>query len=371
RQLVRFGLRVALVAHRLPEGLPAEVDGVVIVGRPAYDPHGPLTGKIKEAVRIWRTLHRANAAVIVKRAYGVDAGIVALYARATRRRFVYSSASVIDFDVDEVLLKRRDRTLFHLGLRLANDIVVQTEEQLPLCERRVGRPAVLIKSIAEEAPARAREPNSFLWIGRIISYKQPLAFVRLARDRPDARLVMVGVPSPHSERGRTLYKAVEQASRELPNLELLEPRPRAELAPLIDEAVAVVNTADYEGMPNVLLEGWARGVPALVLTHDPGGVVERHGLGGFAGGSMARLTQLAEEMWRTRHDQAEVSKRCRTYLRREHAPESVAMQWYEIVASDRRPAGPTRQTCRMTDSMTSVTEPKPGLQSSPSVETRQ
>jgi len=332
RQLARIGLRVALVAHQLPEGLPAEVDGVVILARPVYRPHSPLTGKIKEALKIWHTLHRANASVIVKRAYGVDVGLVALYARVTGRRFVYSSANVADFGVEEFLSKRRDRTLFHLGLRLANEIVVQTEEQLPLCERRVGRRAVLIKSIAEEVPPSARAANSFLWIGRIISYKQPLAFMQLARDRPEARFVMVGVPTPGSEETLALYQEVQQAARALPNLELLEPRPRAELAPLIDQAVAMVNTADYEGMPNVLLEGWSRGVPALVLTHDPGGVVERHGLGGFADGSVARLSELADQMWRTREHQAEVSERCRTYLRREHTPESVALQWCELIA---------------------------------------
>jgi glycosyltransferase involved in cell wall biosynthesis len=334
KQLARIGLRVALVAHLLPEGLPAEVDGVVIVPRPVYRPHSPLTGKIKEAFKIWHTLLRSNASVIVKRSYGVDVGLVALYARVTGRRFVYSSASVVDFAIEKLLLKRRDRALFHLGLRLANEIVVQTEEQLPLCERRFGRRAVLIKSIAEEVGPRtdaAGSLPSFLWIGRITNYKQPLAFVKLAQDRPEARFVMVGVPDPHSEDDLSLYREVERTTRELTNLELLEPRPRAELVPLIDQAVAMVSTSDYEGMPNVLLEGWARGVPALVLTHDPGGVVERHDLGGFAAGSMKRFIMLAEEMWDTRHDQAELAERCRDYIRNAHASQTVARQWADVL----------------------------------------
>ena len=44
-------------------------------------------------------------------------------------------------------------------------------------------------------------------------------------------------------------------------------------------AVAAVNTSEFEGMPNVLLEAWSRGVPALVLHYDPGGVVRAHRLG--------------------------------------------------------------------------------------------
>jgi glycosyltransferase involved in cell wall biosynthesis len=332
RQLTRIGLRVALVAFQLPDGLPDTIDDVVVVPRPAYRAHSPLTGKIKEVFKIWSTLHKVNAPVIVKRSYGVDVGLVALYARITRRRFVYSSASIVDFTADKLLHKRRDLTLFHLGIRLADEIVVQTEEQLPLCKTSFGRDATLIKSLAEEVSASARqEPASFLWIGRIIGYKKPLAFVQLARALPEARFTMVAVPTPGSADARALQEEMEAMARGLSNLELLDPRPRSELVPLIERAVAMVNTADYEGMPNVFLEGWARGVPALALTHDPGGVVERHELGGFAGGSMERFIMLADEMWDARQDHADIARRCRDYIRSVHGSHAVARQWAEVL----------------------------------------
>ena len=75
----------------------------------------------------------------------------------------------------------------------------------------------------------------------------------------------------------------------------------------MSRAVASVNTADFEGMPNVLLEGWSRGVPALVLRHDPGGVISAYGLGAFAHGSREGLVSLAREQWRTRHAREELS----------------------------------------------------------------
>ena len=100
---------------------------------------------------------------------------------------------------------------------------------------------------------------------------------------------------------------------------------------LVDRAVAVVNTADFEGMPNIFLEGWSRGVPALALTHDPDGVIERHRLGSFANGSSEYLVELARSLWEERSDQAGVAARCRQYILENHSPETVSAQWVETL----------------------------------------
>jgi glycosyltransferase involved in cell wall biosynthesis len=121
----------------------------------------------------------------------------------------------------------------------------------------------------------------------------------------------------------------------VPNIELLDPRPRAELMRLIESAVAMVNTADYEGMPNIYLESWARGVPALSLLHDPDGVIERESLGFFAHGSPERLAVQARKLWHTRANHSELQERCRDYVAREHAPERVVDRWVDALGLNR------------------------------------
>ena len=69
---------------------------------------------------------------------------------------------------------------------------------------------------------------------------------------------MVGVPISHLDDDRMWLRRL--LSRGAP-----DPQPRAAAAPLpmpssgqlMARAVASVNTADFEGMPNVLLEAWA------------------------------------------------------------------------------------------------------------------
>jgi glycosyltransferase involved in cell wall biosynthesis len=327
RALASRGSKVCLLVFDIPGvPIPASVDGVDVSVRPPYKSHKAL-GRIRESLALIRTVTAADADVIVTRSAGPHVGLVGIAAKLSRRRFVFSSANVSDFRVPKLETKSSNRALFRLGIRLADEIVVQTTEQVELCEERFGRTPVVINSIAETNDGSAREPRTFLWIGRLVWYKRPLAFVELAQRLPEARFSMVGVPVPLAADGEAFVEEIETAAGMVPNLELLAPRPRRELGELFDRAVAVVNTADFEGMPNVFLEGWARGVPALALSHDPDGVIERHGLGAFAHGSMKELEEHATSLWRDRGDRSALAERCRRYVADHHSPDAVGARW--------------------------------------------
>jgi glycosyltransferase involved in cell wall biosynthesis len=271
--------------------------------------------------------------VFVQSAAGIHTVLAALIARLLDRRFVYASAGVHDFDFGTWERRRSIVWLYGLAVRSADEVVVQTPEQVRLCRARFGREPVLIRSIAEPAASHAEPREAFLWIGRLTTHKQPLIYAALARAVPEAHFRMVAVGSPDSA-GSRLGRALERAAEELPNLELLAPRARAELAPLVERAVAIVNTSWSEGMPNVFLEGWSRGVPALALTHDPDGVIERERLGAYASGSVARLVELARAMWVARADQDELAARCRHYVARDHALAPIADCWVRLLKLD-------------------------------------
>jgi glycosyltransferase involved in cell wall biosynthesis len=325
RALARRGVRVCLVAYEQKARLPERIDGIDVVARPPYNAQKRLVGKFREAAAIRRIVPSLDAEVVVTRAAGPNVGLLMAAARLARSRFVYSSANVVDFDFGRICSKRRDVALYRLGLRHADDLIVQTDEQAELCVERLGRTPAVIRSIAERPDvSERRSPRAFLWIGRLVWYKQPLAFVELARSLPHARFWIVGVPVPGQE---SLSDQVRAAAAEVPNLEVLPPRPRTQLGVLMRDAVAIVNTADFEGMPNVFLEGWARGVPALALSHDPDGVIQRNDLGVFAAGSVAELAAGARKLWDERDALEGTADRCRRYVADHHSEDVVGAQW--------------------------------------------
>ena len=118
-----------------------------------------------------------DACILVQRGAGSVTGIVALAATARRRPFVYSSASMLDFDVARLVASRLGRGLFWLGRRLARTVVVQTDEQAAACRERWGRSSTVIRSVAEPAPLRGASPSAFLWIGGLAPYKRPDAYI--------------------------------------------------------------------------------------------------------------------------------------------------------------------------------------------------
>lgn len=328
RELARRGLRVAMVVN--DPGLPATVDGVDLIHQPAVHKGLPGIRSLKLLLRTHRVLRRANAPVVVQCNAGIETAYVALAAHLTGRRFVFHTVNVVDFDLARVVPNPFRRAAYRLGVRLAHELVAQTSEQVRLAAERFGRPARLAVSVAERAPARRQVPDAFLWIGRLTWYKRPHAYLDLAEAVPEAKFRMVGVPS--GPEGPRLAAELAERARSLDNVELLAPRPRDELGELYDSAVAVVNTAQFEGMPNIFLEGWARGVPALAEIHDPDGMIVREGLGLFANGDPVLMAEHARSMWESRQNMQELEGHCVRYVREHHALEVVADVWEDLLA---------------------------------------
>ena len=329
KALSAHGLGVALVVIGTKDELPESVDGVRIVPQRPRASSGGVLGRAALALGAVSAITGLRAHVLVQRSAGPTTAVAALMARFGGARFVYASSSHVDFEFERHEPRPLNVRLYRWGVRHADTVVVQNPVQARLCHEAFGIEPVVINSILPRAERRSQEPEAFLWVGRLQDLKHPIAYLELARALPEARFWMIEMPQ--EDEPPELRAAVESALRELPNLELLEPRPPEELGRLLDRTVAVVNTSVREGMPNVFLEGWARGVPALALTYDPDGLIARRGLGAFAGGDSARFAEQARELWLGRFDQSALADRCIAYARDAHDSDAIVRRWVEAI----------------------------------------
>jgi len=327
------GHQVAHIVYPVREPVPLP-SGLTLVYRQSYSRDHRLVGRVGEALRIWQALRDADARVVVVRTGTPVVGLAALFCRLRGRRLIFSGANDSDFTLERLSDRWYRRPLYSLGVRLADAVVVQSRDQLALAHRAFPkqRRIVHIPSFAEGVTASQDDASAsvaFLWIGRLVEYKQPLRYVELARALPEARFLMI--PVPDEPAGYRLLEELQAAARDLPNLELIDPLPHARTMELIARAAAIVNTARLEGMPNVFLEAWSLGVPVLTLEFDPDGVVAQQRLGVSARGSWEHFVTGAKQLWASRNDREEFSQRARAYVRRLHSIESVSARWSELI----------------------------------------
>jgi glycosyltransferase involved in cell wall biosynthesis len=332
RALAARGTRVAHIVLQPRDPVPVP-PGLTLVARAPESESSSLVGGLREAVRVWRGLGAADARVTIVRMATPALGVAGLWCRLRRRRLVFSSANDSDFMKGAGPDRLPTRLLYRLGLRLADAVVVQSRDQVRLARESLPRlrAVVTIPSFCEpagEVAGAPAEPEAFLWIGRLTAEKSPQRFLDLAGVLPEARFVLIPVPGSAAPVDSS---EVREAARELQNLTVSDPLPHRELMGLVSRAAAVVNTSSVEGMPNVFLEAWARGVPVLTLHCDPDGVVAARGLGVAADGSWDRFVAGARELWDTRRDRAELARRTRAYIEEVHSIDAVAARWADVL----------------------------------------
>jgi glycosyltransferase involved in cell wall biosynthesis len=329
RALVEEGVRVAHIVYPVASRVPLP-DGLGLVELEHDTSEAVRTRHVREAVRTWRALRRADPAVVIVRTGSPVVGLAAIFCRAYRRRLIFSSASDADFTFETVSEEAHRRGLYRLGVRLADAVVLQSDEQARLARLAFPQLArvLVIRSFAEPAPPSRGKRDLFLWVGRAVDYKRPELFLRLAVELPEARFVMVPVPT---ERRSPIGDRMLEEGRRHPNVEVRPPMSQREVGELMARSVAVVNTSTVEGMPNTFLEGWARGAPALTLDVDPDGIVSRHALGIAAEGSWERFVDGARQLWHERTNGKDRDARVRAYVRDEHSPAAVGRRWKALI----------------------------------------
>jgi glycosyltransferase involved in cell wall biosynthesis len=162
-------------------------------------------------------------------------------------------------------------------------------------------------------------------VGTIHGYKRPEWLLDIAARLPHRRFVMVGGPSAGARYKPGYLESIRDRAATLPNVHFTGFLPLAEVERWFDRARVLVSTSVYEGMPNVFLQAWARGVPT-VATVDVGAPVNTVFADAEQGAARVERLFADGELWkRASADSLE-------YFRRNHSPDEVLARYARLLA---------------------------------------
>jgi len=282
--------------------------------------------KIRLLREFWRSLEEVDADIYVSRGLTGQAGVIAAYARLKRRRCVFWFGKNADawYGIPWLSpLPAIERLPAWYGIRAADAVIVQTNDQQELLRRHVGRSGFVVPNVApwEDGTPKDDPGEYVLWVGSIQPKKRPHMLLDIAARTPDVRFVMAG---GRMEACPELYASVQTRANQVPNVDFLGFVPFSDTKRLFERASALVSTSDghEEGFPNVFLQAWGTGTP-VVATCDPDGVNRKHGLGYFCQ-TAAEVSESICTLMADPELREQTGCRVSEYVRRNHSLAEIA-----------------------------------------------
>jgi len=232
-------------------------------------------------LKLFKTLKKIDADVYIQRGTTPLTGLVSLYAKMSKKIFLYSSASEDDvsYFLDIKNINDLNKLVFRFGVKHSSLVLCQTSNQKKLLKKSIGKNGIVLKNLYPIT----NTPNNHdsnpkpkaLWVGRIKDIKRPELFLELAKRIPEYEFLMIGGPTLDIE----YYNKIKNEASKIKNLKFLGSVQHKQMNSYYQKSSVCVNTSVSEGFPNTYLEAWGNYLPIVTLNFDPDELICKNKLG--------------------------------------------------------------------------------------------
>lgn len=295
KELVQQGQEVILLAADTKQGDSFIQQGIVIRNGGRFDT-GRVWDTVKALPRIISILRQEKPDLVVL--YGWTSWLYLL--AKLRVWLVYRLLFVcaLDSEIDGGFRKAYPWRgwIFQKGMELCDLRLAITENQAALF-RAQGMSCRVMRLLLQSDFSPERVVNSenksidLLWVARCHSVKQPLLFLDLVAQFPEARCRMIC-----SNQDEALWHAVKKRALTMPQVEFLEKVPYHDIQSHFDEAKIFVNTSSDEGVPNTFIHAGLGSTAIASLKVDPDNMFHHFQMGICAENKIEKLREGIQQL---------------------------------------------------------------------------
>jgi glycosyltransferase involved in cell wall biosynthesis len=286
------------------------------------------------ALKLWQTLKSVNAEIYIASAAGAEIGIIALFCKMHKKRFIYRSASDVACNGEYIHKHGLIGKIFKYGLEHADYIVTCNKSHIANLEKfhHIPRKIMISANLALVVPEKKisqLHKDSVLWVSRCIPIKRPEIFINLAKDVSKQKFTMI-CPKQYFE--ADYFNKVKKMAEKVKNIEFHDYIPSKSVGPYYDRAKVVINTSDFEGFTYTLIEAGVAGTPVLYLRVNPDNVITKYNIGYCSNGDTNDLRAKLSTLLTNSTDWKEKSANIEKYVRENHDIRSVGEKWDKAIA---------------------------------------
>ena len=323
REFARLpSMKISCVAGDFGQEQIEIIDNISIFRGLALKDRHLFRGLISAFYYFW-LFRKINADIYIQSGAGILTFETALYCRLFGKKFIYRLSHDRDATGEYVRKNGIFGKLFKWALYWASIIVAQSEFQERSLKQTFNFKSQIIKNVFSITHLREeRERNLILWVARALPWKQPEIFLKLARDFPNEKFLMI-----MQKQNDDFRDSIRKEKKTIPNLEIIELVPPDKIGEYFLKAKIFVNTSLEEGFPNTFLQAANARTPILSFIVNPDNFLNLYHCGFSAEGNYGKLVLRFRELIENQALRDQLGKNAFLYLQKNHNILNVVKDW--------------------------------------------
>ena len=273
--------------------------------------------QLREILKLLSSLKEINADVYVQRSATAGTGLIAFFCKLFNKKFIYMASHEIDVSGE---FKRKNKLagyFYEWGLKNANLVVSQSEEQKKLLMKNYDKKSIVINSVYKiEKNIDVKNKKYVLWVGRCEKWKAPEKYIQLTENNQEIKFIMI-MPKSNNEFYDDYFKNIQKKASKIKNLIFIEKVIFDEIDDYFKKAKIFINTSNYEGFPNTFIQAAKNKTPIISFNVNPNNFLDKYKCG-FCIGNLKKIEEKLIELWNNKELREKLGENAYKYAKDNH-----------------------------------------------------